>query len=107
MFGVTPCLRLSQADRRAGLNMLTGYGVTAENISGPHRAHIKRHVVDLSRTWPLYFSRLFPVSGATQVRAVYYMRVKYSCNSCDVIVIRCTATSCVTLGSTFGEARHG
>lgn len=68
VFGVTPCIRLSQADRRAGLNMLNGYGVTVENMGNPHRAHIKRHIVDLAKTWPLYFSRLFLVSGAGQVR---------------------------------------
>lgn len=68
VFGITPCLRLSQADRRAGLNMLNGYGVTIENMTSPHRAHIKRHIVELAKTWPLYFSRLFLVSGAAQVK---------------------------------------
>lgn len=68
VFGITPCVRLSQNDRRAGLSMLSGYGVTAENITSPHRAHIKRQIIELARTWPLYFSRLFLVSGAAQVR---------------------------------------
>lgn len=67
VFGITPCIRLSQADRRAGLNMLSSYGVTTENMTNPHRAHIKRQIVELAKTWPLYFSRLFLVSGAAQV----------------------------------------
>lgn len=71
VFSITPCLRLSQADRRAGLNMLNGYGVTTENMTSPHRAHIKRQVVELAKTWPLYFSRLFLVSGAAQVRFLF------------------------------------
>jgi myosin-15 len=67
VYGITPCLRLSQAEKRAGVNMLSGYGITAENYNSSHRANIKRNVIELARTWPLYFARLFPVSGAAQV----------------------------------------
>lgn len=67
VYGGTTCVRLTQSERRAGVNMLSGYGVTAENLNGPHRANIKRSVIELARTWPLYFARLFPVSGAAQV----------------------------------------
>lgn len=67
VYGLTPCLRLTQAEKRAGVNMLSGYGVTAENFNTSHRANIKRNVIELARTWPLYFARLFPVSGAAQV----------------------------------------
>lgn len=68
VYGITTCLRLSQSERRAGVNMLSGYGVTAENLNTPHRANVKRNVIELARTWPLYFARLFPVSGAAQVK---------------------------------------
>lgn len=51
--------------------MLSGYGVTAENYNNNHRANVKRNVIELARTWPLYFSRLFPVSGAAQVSILY------------------------------------
>lgn len=67
VYGSTSCLRLSQSERRAGVNMLSGYGITAENTNTPHRANVKRSVIELARTWPLYFARLFPVSGAAQV----------------------------------------
>lgn len=67
VYGVTPCLRLTQSDRRAGVNMLSGYGVKPDNLNSSHRVNIKRNVVELARTWPLYFARLFPVSGAAQV----------------------------------------
>lgn len=73
VYGTTPCLRLSQNDRRAGMNMLSGYGVKPENLNSPHRAHIKRNIIELARTWPLYFARLFPVSGAAQVSEVETM----------------------------------
>lgn len=67
VYGVTACLRINQNDKRAGMTMLSGYGVTSDNLNSPHRANIKRNVVELARTWPLYFARLFPVSGAAQV----------------------------------------
>lgn len=68
IFGITACMRISQNEKRAGMTMLTGYGISAENLNSPHRTNIKRSVVELARTWPLYFVRLFPVSGAAQVR---------------------------------------
>lgn len=67
VYGVTACIRLTQSEKRAGITMLSGYGITAENFNSPHRANIKRNVVELARTWPLYFARLFQVSGAAQV----------------------------------------
>lgn len=67
VYGLTSCLRLTQNEKRAGVNMLSGYGVTSENFHMSNRANIKRNIVELARTWPLYFSRLFPVSGAAQV----------------------------------------
>lgn len=67
IFGITACMRISQNEKRAGMTMLTGYGVSADNLNSPHRANIKRSVIELARTWPLYFARLFPVSGAAQV----------------------------------------
>lgn len=67
VYGLTPCIRLTPNEKRAGVNMLSGYGVTAENYNSSHRANIKRNAIELARTWPLYFARLFPVSGAAQV----------------------------------------
>ncbi|KAF5306868.1 hypothetical protein FQA39_LY00098 [Lamprigera yunnana] len=77
VYGTTPCLRLSQDDRRAGMNMLSGYGVKPENLNSPHRAHIKKSIIELARTWPLYFARLFPVSGAAQLSDVQAFAVSH------------------------------
>ncbi|KAJ8922961.1 hypothetical protein NQ315_001507 [Exocentrus adspersus] len=77
VYGLTPCLRLTQSEKRAGVNMLSGYGVTAENYNNSHRANIKRNVVELARTWPLYFARLFPVSGAAQLSEVQLVAVSH------------------------------
>ncbi|KAK4873712.1 hypothetical protein RN001_013072 [Aquatica leii] len=77
VYGATPCLRLSQEDRRAGMNMLSGYGVKPENLNSPHRTHIKKSIIELARTWPLYFARLFPVSGAAQLSDVQLLAVSH------------------------------
>ncbi|EFA08775.2 hypothetical protein TcasGA2_TC006465 [Tribolium castaneum] len=77
VYGLTPCLRLTQTEKRAGVNMLSGYGITAENYNSSHRANIKRNVIELARTWPLYFARLFPVSGAAQLSDVQLVAVSH------------------------------
>ncbi|XP_076273553.1 unconventional myosin 10A isoform X2 [Rhynchophorus ferrugineus] len=77
VYGVTPCIRLTASEKRAGVNMLSGYGVTAENFTSSHRANIKRNVIELARTWPLYFARLFPVSGAAQLSEVQLVAVSH------------------------------
>ncbi|KAL3274440.1 hypothetical protein HHI36_015828, partial [Cryptolaemus montrouzieri] len=77
VYGLSPCLRITQNEKRAGVNMLSGYGVTPENFLVSHRANIKRNVVELARTWPLYFARLFPVSGAAQLEEVQLLAVSH------------------------------
>ncbi|VEN63077.1 unnamed protein product [Callosobruchus maculatus] len=78
VYGLTPCIRLNQNEKRAGVNMLSGYGVTAENYnSSSHRANVKRNIVELARTWPLYFARLFTVSGAAQLSEVQILAVSH------------------------------
>ncbi|KAJ3645965.1 hypothetical protein Zmor_023581 [Zophobas morio] len=77
VYGLTPCLRLTQTEKRAGVNMLSGYGITADNYNSNHRANIKRNVIELARTWPLYFARLFPVSGAAQLSEVQLVAVSH------------------------------
>uniref|UniRef100_A0AAR5QE88 MyTH4 domain-containing protein n=1 Tax=Dendroctonus ponderosae TaxID=77166 RepID=A0AAR5QE88_DENPD len=77
VYGLTPCIRLTPSEKRAGVNMLSGYGVTAENFNSSHRANIKRNAIELARTWPLYFARLFPVSGAAQLSDVELVAVSH------------------------------
>ncbi|KAL1494091.1 hypothetical protein ABEB36_009744 [Hypothenemus hampei] len=78
VYGVTSCIRLTSNEKRAGVNMLAGYGVTADNfINSSHRANIKRNAIELARTWPLYFARLFPVSGAAQLSEVQLVAVSH------------------------------
>lgn len=67
VLGVTPCIRLSEADKRAAAAILQGYGVTADTLDGQHRAHVKKHLIEMARSWPLYFSRLFIASASPPV----------------------------------------
>jgi hypothetical protein len=49
----TPSLRLSAAERRAGQAWLRVQG------TGSARAPAKRQAVEMARSWPFYFARLF------------------------------------------------
>ncbi|XP_057659116.1 myosin-VIIa [Diorhabda carinulata] len=77
VYGLTPCIRLTQSEKRAGINMLSGYGITADNYNNNHKANVKRTVIELARTWPLYFSRLFPVSGAAQLSDIQFVAISH------------------------------
>lgn len=104
VYGLTPCIRLTPNEKRAGVNMLSGYGVTAENYNSSHRANIKRNVIELARTWPLYFSRLFPVSGAAQVPFCLIDNWQYNKKKCFV-AFRGWAGRSVALGCPPSKAR--
>lgn len=77
VYGTTACIRLNQSEKRAGITMLSGFGVTAENFNAQHRANVKRNIIELARTWPLYFARLFNVTGAAQLADVNYIAVSH------------------------------
>lgn len=78
VFGTTACLRISQQEKRSALNLLGGHGVTSENMRSQVRAIVKRHLVDMARGWPLYFARLFVVSGSPQFPEVSILAVSHS-----------------------------
>lgn len=78
VFGITSTLRINPQDKRAALNLLGGHGVTADNMKGQIRAIVKRHLIDMARSWPLYFARLFVVSGSPQIPEVSILAVSHS-----------------------------
>lgn len=78
VFGTLPCLRITPQERRNALNLLSGHGVNTENVKGPVRAIVKRHLVDMARSWPLYFARLFIVSASPQLPEVSILAVSHS-----------------------------
>ncbi|XP_037913894.1 unconventional myosin-XV isoform X1 [Hermetia illucens] len=78
VFGSTPCLRISSQEKRSALTLLSGHGVTFDNMRSQVRAIVKRHLVDMARGWPLYFARLFLVNGAPQFPDVSILAISHS-----------------------------
>lgn len=79
VFSVTPCLRISGQEKRNALNLLANHGVAADGVKSPAiRAVVKRHLIDMARTWALYFARLFIVSGSPQFPDVSILAVSHS-----------------------------
>lgn len=79
VLGITPCLRITAQEKRNALNLLGGHGVSVENVKSQQvRAIVKRHLVDMARNWPLYFARLFVVSGSPHFPEVTILAVSHS-----------------------------
>lgn len=79
VFGLTPCLRITPQEKSKALSMLNGHGVSVEIIRSQNiRTIVKRHLVDMARSWPLYFSRLFAVHGAPQFPDVSIMGISHN-----------------------------
>lgn len=73
-----PSLRISQQEKRHALNLLGSHGVDLENNSTPVRNIVKRQLIEMARTWPLYFSRLFIVNGSPQYPEVTILAVHHT-----------------------------
>lgn len=73
-----PCLRLAQKEKRQALTLLSSHGVNLENTKSQIRNIVKRQLVEMARTWPLYFSRLFIVNGSPQFPDVSILAVHQS-----------------------------
>ncbi|XP_055630321.1 unconventional myosin-XV [Toxorhynchites rutilus septentrionalis] len=78
VFGITPCLRISPQERRAAINLLNGHGVMSDNIFGQNRSIVKRHLLDMARSWPLYFSRLFILNASPSIASGTLLAVSHS-----------------------------
>lgn len=79
VLGITSCLRINAQEKRNALNLLGGHGVSVENVKSQQvRAIVKRHLVDMARNWPLYFARLFIVSGSPHFAEVSILAVSHS-----------------------------
>lgn len=45
------------------LQMLDNRGITPNNTFSPHHKNsVKREIIELAKTWPLYFAAIFPVT---------------------------------------------
>lgn len=93
VLGITPCLRITSQERRSAINLLSSHGITRDNLSMPVRAIVKRHLLDMVRGWPLYFSRMFalnssPVIPSGTLLAVSHAAVYLSRKEQDVISVQ-------------------
>jgi len=59
------CMRISPQERRQAASLLNSHGINVENVRGQVRTIVKRNLIDMARSWPLYFARLFAVSGGS------------------------------------------
>lgn len=78
IFGLTSSLRITTQEKRQAINLLNGHNVNTDNMRGQVRAIVKRHLVDMARGWPLYFARLFIVSGSPQLPEVTILAVSHN-----------------------------
>lgn len=58
-------LRISHQEKRLAFNFLSSHGVDIDNHRAKVRSLIKRQLIEMARSWPLYFSRLFNVNGTS------------------------------------------
>lgn len=73
-----PCLRISQEQKRQAIGFLSNHGISLGNISTPVRNVVKRQLIEMARTWPLYFARLFTINGSPQYPDVNVLAVHHS-----------------------------
>lgn len=79
VFETTACLRITSVERRAAQKFLASSDITPDSvIKNQVRVIIKRHLIDMARGWPLYFARLFVVSGSPQIPDVSILAVSHS-----------------------------
>ncbi|XP_050539166.1 unconventional myosin-XV isoform X10 [Daktulosphaira vitifoliae] len=71
--------RISVDEREEMLDLLDRFGVTASNMqTGHHKTSTKRSIVELARSWPLYFARIFTVSCGYQHREVECLAITHA-----------------------------
>ncbi|XP_044008895.1 unconventional myosin-XV [Aphidius gifuensis] len=74
----TSNIRITKDERQNMLKLLDNYGVTLDNLqSTQHKITIKKNVIDMAKQWPLYFSRIFPVSIGPQHPEVQHIAVSH------------------------------
>lgn len=72
-----PCLRISSQEKRHATSFLAGQGLDSEASTTNVRNVVKRQLIEMARSWPLYFSRLFVVSGSPQYPDVKIMGINH------------------------------
>lgn len=72
------CIRITPQEKRQAMNLLNSHGINLENVRGQVRSIVKRHLVEMARSWPLYFARLFIVSGSPQFPDITILAISHT-----------------------------
>lgn len=73
-----PCIRMSSLEKRNAMNFLSSHGIDSEMPHANVRTNVKRQLIEIARSWPLYFSRLFVVNGSPHYPDVKVLAVNHS-----------------------------
>ncbi|CRK99256.1 CLUMA_CG012669, isoform A [Clunio marinus] len=74
-----PCLRINSQEKRDAKSLLSSYSINLDNNKTTQATAIaKRKLIEMARSWPLYFSRLFMVSASPQYPEVVILAVHQS-----------------------------
>lgn len=75
--GNTP--RITHEQRTHMRKIMDNRGITPNNtFSQHHKTNVKREIVDLAKSWPLYFAAIFPVTGSRKSGDVEMVAVSHS-----------------------------
>ncbi|XP_071526723.1 unconventional myosin-XV isoform X1 [Panulirus ornatus] len=75
--GNTP--RITHEQRTQMRKMLDNRGITPNNTFSPHHKNsVKKEIIDLAKSWPLYFAAIFPVTGSRKAGEVEMLAVSHS-----------------------------
>ncbi|OUC49793.1 myosin head [Trichinella nativa] len=66
-FNEKDSFRLEKAERNQMIRLLTSNGIELETLTSANISpSFKKHVVQIARSWPLYFCRLYPVTMSSK-----------------------------------------
>lgn len=89
---IGPCLRISSQEKRQASNFLASQGLDSDMNNANVRNVVKRQLIEMARTWPLYFARLFIVNGSPQypdvkIIAVHHNGIYLARKENDILVV--------------------
>ncbi|XP_071797205.1 unconventional myosin-XV-like isoform X2 [Asterias amurensis] len=70
------CIRMSREEKRSVRDMLDPEGINPQNAG--QKTKLKKDVIEMVRKFPLYFSRLYPVTGSRTNRQVELLGISES-----------------------------
>lgn len=73
------CIRLTREDKQKLQMQLENYKINLDNMnSSNHKLPVQRNIIEFAKDLPTYFTRLFPVSGGSNLPDVELLGVSHS-----------------------------